>query len=67
MELKEQIQDYLQNHPEGLGPTSIGLALGFEYNVASARVNIPLQQLVKERFVTKNGSGRKVTYRLSKF
>jgi len=64
MTIKEQITDYLQNHPEGLSPTSIGLYLGYDYNKASASVNLPLAELVKDKVLDKVINGRKVLYKL---
>jgi len=66
MTIKEQITDYLQNYPEGLSPTSIGLYLGYDYPVASARVNLPLSELVKDKVLDKVINGRKVLYKLKK-
>jgi len=66
MTIKEQITDYLQNYPEGLSPTSIGLYLGYEYNQASARVNLPLAELLKYKILDKVINGRKVLYKLKK-
>lgn len=62
--MKEQIIDYLQNYPKGLSPTNLGMCLGYHYNQASARVTRPLQEMVKDKILTKIKSGKNVLYKL---
>lgn len=61
--MKEEILEYLKYKPEGMSPTNLGMAMGFDYKKASARMTKPLEQLVKEKWITKIVTGRKVIYK----
>lgn len=55
---------YLRDHPDGAGPTEMGVAFGFDRERASSLFSSVLIALAKEGRVEKTGEGRKARYRL---
>lgn len=51
MTIKEKVLSYLKEHPQGMGPTEIGLGIGKDYDTASSAVTPALRQLVNQGLV----------------
>lgn len=64
----EIIIGILKGNPEGIGPTAIGLKMGYEYAEASSKVMNTLKRLVKSGDIERVVLGRRspVVYRIKK-
>lgn len=62
--MKNKILNYLNNDKKGASPTTIGLALGYDYNSASSSVMYGLKQLVNENLVSRTQKDNKIIYKI---
>lgn len=50
-ERQAQVLEIIEQNPSGIGPTDIGLALGFDYCQASSAVTASIKALMKANLI----------------
>jgi predicted transcriptional regulator len=61
--MKDRVLNFLKSKPFGVNPTSIGLALGKDYNTASSSVMASLKKLKEEGLIERIKIDGKVLYK----